>query len=61
MVADFVAISSLPALVQAGHAQPSYGGVMLWDAGYDLIDAAPGTVPYSQSIAAAQNSLVAAP
>lgn len=61
MAADFVAAGDLPALVQAGAALSSYGGVMLWDAGYDIIDAAPGVAPYSQSIAEAHKGLSQAP
>lgn len=61
MTEDYVAPAQLTTLVQAGAAFPSYGGVMLWDAGYDLIDAPVGQAPYSQSVALAQNSLVVAP
>lgn len=61
MVEDFVPVSGLPALVKAGSALSSYGGVMLWDAGYDIIDAAAGAAPYSLGVAQAQNALVATP
>ncbi len=55
--ADYVPVTALPTLVRAGSAFPAYGGVMLWDAGYDLIDTAAVGVPYSQSVAQAQNQL----
>ena len=54
---DLVPVAGLPALVQDAAAASSYGGIMLWDAGYDIVDAVAGQPTYSASVAAAQATL----
>lgn len=55
-VSDFVVPEDLPAMIKKVGARATYGGVMVWDAGYDIIDAAPGAAPYTESIAAAHKA-----
>lgn len=58
MKEDMVSVATMPALIKAASASPNYGGIMLWDAGYDIIDAAPGAATYSAGIAAAQATVL---